>query len=233
MAKQSKESVDFPSGEVAPERLWLFAAGAILVAAAPHFFLAFPFQFFKEGQTQAWLGMSVWAPSLLAAAALFVETSLRGQFARPQIAQTTRAAAAILVPMAVVAVLVHLHFRPPFFGYTLGWLQPVLIAIALYGFVQGLEALFWQGLLQHRVMRDSAPALRVGVLSVLNVAVWLPFARSTGLDEALSTYLLDFGLIALASAVLFELGLQTRYVMLSRALMGAGFAWAYHTVFFA
>lgn len=220
------------TGEISPKTLRMVACAAFLIAAVPHSFLQFPHLLLNTGQTRAWIGLSAWAPLMLAATALLTDTSLRGRFERPEISPALRTAAAVLLPLGVITILVQLHFKPPFLGRPLGWETSVLFAMALYGATQALETLFWQGLIQNRLLNQTEPFVRILAVTALNVALWLPFVISTGFADAANTYLLDFGLIALAGVILFELGIQTRYVMLARALMGVGYAWAYHTLFF-
>lgn len=220
------------AAEMSPKTLRMVACVAFLIAAVPHSFLQFPHLLLAAGQNRAWIGLSIWAPLMLAAAALMTDTSLQGHFERARISSTLRTAAAVLLPLGVITILVQLHFQLPFLGRPVHWQSSVLFAMGLYGTTQALETIFWQGLVQHRLLQDATPASRVFLVTILNIALWLPFAISTGFADAASTYLLDFGLIGLSCALLFELGLQTRYVMLGRALMGIGYAWAYHNLFF-
>lgn len=216
----------------ASKALRTVAFSAVLLAAIPHFFLEFPHLLLDAGQKRAWIGLTVWAPLALAATALLTDTSLLSRFERPKISIDVRIATAVLLPLAIVAVLVQLHFKVPFLGRPLGWEKSVVMAMAMYGSVQALNAIFWQGLIQHRIFNASSPAIRVVLVTLLSMVIWIPFTVSTGFADAAQTYLLDYGLIALAAAILFELGLTTRAVMFSRALMGIGYVWAYHNVFF-
>lgn len=213
--------------------LRIIAFSAIFLAAAPHLFLQFPHALLLAGQDRAWIGLSIWAPLALAATALLTDTSLQGRFDHSNsISPAVRTAASVLVPLGVIAVLVQLHFQPPFLGRPIGWEKSVLMAMGMYGVIQALESIFWQGLIQHRILQNSSPIIRIVLVTALGLALWLPFTVSTGFAVAMKTYLLDFGLIALAGATLFELGLKTRSVMLARVLMGIGYAWAYHNLFF-
>ncbi len=216
----------------ASKSLRIVAFSAIFLAALPHLFLQFPHALLQAGQERAWIGLSVWAPLALAATALLTDTSLQGRFNRPNISSAVRTAAAVLMPLAVIAVLVQLHFNPPFLGRPFGWEKSVIMAMGMYATVQALESIFWQGLIQHRVLHNSSPVIRIVLVTVLGLALWLPFTVSTGFAVGASTYLLDFGLISLVGAVLFELGLKTSSVMLARVMMGLGYGWAYHNVFF-
>lgn len=220
------------------KKLTWFAVAAVIGAAAPHLFLSHPHELYRLGEQQAWIGMTVWAPAFLAAVALFFETGLRGHVVRPAVDAAARTAAAVLVPMVVTAVLVSLRHTPDWIPAT--WLRSLVPAMALYGFVHAVEALFWQGFVQSRVLGAEAAApgaeagatlVRVLTVTVGTALVWLPFAQSTGLEAALGGYVLDAALIGLATAALFELGIETRWCMLARGAMGAGLAWAYMNVF--
>src|SRR5690349_12312100 len=122
---QDKQSSDDAR---ASKTLRIVAFSAIFLAAIPHLFLQFPHALLMSGQDRAWIGLSVCAPLALAATALLTDTSLEGRFERPNISAAIRTAAAVLIPLSVVAVLVQLHFQPPFLGRPLGWEKSVLMA---------------------------------------------------------------------------------------------------------
>jgi hypothetical protein len=211
-------------------KLALLTAVAIAIAAAAHFFLNYPTDFIAEGQRRAWLGLTIWAPALLAAFALFMEVSLTERN-RPPINPIHAAAAAVLVTLAAASALIGLHIETDYWR-PVTWAKSVATAAALYVTVFALGTLFWQGIVQKRLLATLPAPTRPLLTAALGLLLWLPFAPRTGWDTALTTYLLDYTILYLALAILFELGLQLRWVIAASTLIALAYTWGHQGIFY-
>lgn len=207
---------------------WL-ALGALCAAAAPHFFLDPPLAFYDAGNTNAWLGLTVWSPTFLSAIALFAGVDAGATVERPLVAQAdVRLAAAVATPIAVLAALAALRFD----GYQhVGSWSTLGLAMIVYGGVFAVGCFFWQGLLQRRVLAGLPGALRPLVVAALGAALWLPFLAGHPWAEISST-LVEYTIVYVAVAILFELGLSVFGCMAVALLMGVAWAWAHQMTFF-
>lgn len=202
---------------------WVIVLVAVIAAATPHAFFAPPLQLHMSGQMQAWLGIAVWAPAILAGVAFFFGVEFREHLPR-RLPETVRTAGVMLVPI-LFAIYMAARFDELFSG--MAGMRPwdeLSTLLPVYAVIGALHALFWQGFVQHRVLPDAGPAARIAIVTLLNVAVFAPFAIQG--DATVVTGLLPT--VAVESILitgLFETGVSVRSCMIARALCGAAFIW--------
>lgn len=213
--------------ELSKSTAWIITAIAIIVAAAPHAFFAPPLQLHMEGQMQAWLGIAVWAPAILAGVAFFfgVEFGARDEERTSAIDPNLRATALIGATIAYLVFAAGLHadrwtgmagMRP--------WdeLSTLLPLFALLGALRGL---FFQGFVQDRVMSDSPSGGRVAMVIVLELMIVAPFLVSADAATIAAGLMPLVAAEALLGAISFEVGYPVRIAMLVRAIAGVAFIW--------
>lgn len=217
-------STDEP--KLSPSTGLIVTAVAVIVAAAPHVFFAPPLQLHMEGQMQAWLGIAVWAPAILAGVGFFfgVEFGSRDD-RRDGMDPAVRAAVLVVAVLAYVMLAAVLHvdrwtdmaaMRP------WGHLQT---ALPLFAGLGVLRAVFWQGFVQHKVLTNMASGARVAALCGLELVVAAPYLMS-GDTTAVATGLLPLvAAEAMLGATAHELGYPVRVSILVRAIAGASFIW--------
>lgn len=207
---------------------------ALGVAAAPHFFLDMPLEFYGAGNMRGWLGLSIWSPAFLGAVALFFGVDMGARVPQPWIANfDLRAAAGIAVP---VLVLVMLSYRYLGGFHIVGDWEELGLAMLLYAGTFAIGALFWQGMLQHETLAPlgrylAGRLLRIAVIGLVACALWLPFLSKHSFGTVRDT-LDGFLIIYLALALLFEVGLSVFACVGVAALMGVAWAWVHQMTFF-
>jgi hypothetical protein len=213
---------------VSPERAHWLVLGALVVAALPHLFLQTPLGFYLEANVNGWLGLTIWAPTFLAAIALFVGAEANAG-TQPLIANIDmRAAAAVAIPIAAIAVLAWLNFE----GYQhVGDWSDLGLAMLVYAGIFSVGTFFWQGLLQHVVLRNSPQLVRAFVVAAAGAALWLPFLANHPFSKV-GEPMLEYAVVYLGLALLFELGLTVMACAGVGLLLGVGYAWAHQMVFF-
>jgi hypothetical protein len=232
-SKNASEPSKSPA-ELSPRMVLWISLGAMLVAAAPHFFLATPLEFYGEGNLRGWLGLSIWSPTFLGAVALFCGVDVSARSATPLLKSSNwRSVAGICAPIIVLVIQCYLYFD----GYQrVGDWSELGRAMAIYAGIFAVGGLFWQGFVQDRLLAD----LRAGswtqillavALALVGCALWLPFLANHPFS-AISATLSGFLVIYLAVALLFEFGLSLFACMAAAALMGAAWAWAHQMTFF-
>lgn len=211
-----------------PTRLpWVVTFVAVLAAAAPHFFFAPPLQLHMDGQLQAWLGIAIWAPAILAGVGFFfgVEFGRRGDGPYASTPPATRTAVLLLALLGYLLLAAVLH-EPRWTGMQA--LRPwgeLRAALPLFAALGALRAIFWQGFVQDRVLGQHSVGARSAALLAMEVAVAAPFLLS-GEPAIVAAGLLPLvAAEALAAALAFELGFTVRGVMAVRAAIGAAFVW--------
>lgn len=217
-----------------PRKLMAIALVAMAVAAAPHFFLEMPIEFYQADNMRGWLGLSIWSPVFLGAVALFFGIDIGARTDAPWTSNLDlRAAVGVALP---VVVLVLLGYR--YFGafQTVGDWDELGLAMVLYAGTFAIGALFWQGLVQHGLAQAlgegfGARVGRIGLIAVAGVGLWLPFLVDHSLSSVRET-IDGYFLIYLALAVLFELGLSVFVCMSAAAVMGVAWAWVHQMTFF-
>lgn len=227
-ATKDKSSND--SASVASRRTatWL-ALGALAVAAAPHFFLETPLAFYEQPNLSAWLGLTIWSPALLAAAAIFAGVVPNAGVERPVFDSVdARMAAAVAAPIAVLIALGLANFDG--YQHVISWSR-LSAAMAVYAGVFAVGTFFWQGLLQHRVLQQWPRPARLVAVAAAGAAVWLPFLTHQPWENV-GGLLFEHALIYLTLALIFEFGLPVYALMGSAALMGVAFAFAHQMTFF-
>lgn len=223
-------------GSAKPNRSQILAIAlvALVVAAAPHFFLDMPLEFYGVGNMRGWLGLSIWSPAFLGAVALFFGVDMNARVAQPWVSSfDLRAAAGIAVP---VIVLVMLSYRYLSGFHIVGDWEELGLAMLLYAGTFAIGALFWQGLVQHEILAPLGRnflgrVLRIGVLGLVACALWLPFLSNHSFGTLRDT-LDGFLIIYLALALLFEVGLSVFACVGVAALMGVAWAWVHQMTFF-
>lgn len=204
-------------------RTWLVAGLALIAAMVPHFFFTTPLDLHMYGDMDAWIAIAVWAPSMLAGAGFFDAGEFGDAFERRSL-ERLRVAALAATPflyLLIVAIL----FKPYWTGMPRVPWDELMLAVPLFAGTWALMAVYWQGLVQHRLLADKSPALRVSLIAVGHLVVFGPWVMHTGLEAAVTGYLSAITLAGLIGAVIFELGSSVRAVMLVNALMGAAFIW--------
>lgn len=233
MSKANQASSVNPAGLQRQKLRWV-VLGAMLAAAAPHFFLNMPVEFYKQGVMRGWLGLSIWGPSFLAAVALFLGVDPGAARANPLLRSHQLRSAALSVAPILVTLLLCLRY---FDGYQrVGDWGELGLAMALYAATFAVGSLFWQGLVQHGAweMDGRGAAARLGVALLVAAAagaLWLPFLTQYSFTQVRET--LDGLLIVyLGLSLLFEAGVSVYGCMFAAALMGAGWAWAHQIIFY-
>ncbi len=223
-------SEDAPSQPpVARGRAAVVAVLAWLVAAAPHFFLDTPLGFYAQQNLDAWLGLTVWAPTFLGAIALFMGADAGARTPRPLVhSLDVRLAAAVAAPVVGAAALAAVEFD----GYQhVGPWSKIGLAMAVYAGVFAVGCLYWQGIVQRRVLAGVPAVVRAVVVAAAGAALWLPFVIGhswSSIAPTLAEYAIVYGLVA----VLFEFGLSVLACMAVALVLGIGWAWAHQMVFY-
>ncbi len=213
--------------QLSPKTARWITAIAILAAAAPHAFFAPPLQLHMEGQLQAWLGIAVWAPAILAGVAFFfgVEFGSRNDARAESVDPATRSGAVIGAMIAFLVLAAALHVdRFSDMGTMRPWAE-LKTALPLFAGLGVLRAVFWQGFVQNVVLRDTSTGLRVTLLAVLELLVVVPFLASGNTSAVASGLLPLVAGEALLAALSHELGYSVRVTLLVRAAAGLAFIW--------
>jgi hypothetical protein len=227
-SKQDTSSKNSSAALSRSTAIWL-VLGALAVAAAPHFFLETPLALYEQQNASAWVGLTIWSPALLAAAALFAGVAPGARVDRPLLASVDlRMAAALSVPIAVLVVLGFANFDG--YQHVISWSR-LASAMAVYAGVFAVGTFFWQGLLQHRVLGACPRAGRITGVVIAGAAVWLPFLVHQPWEDV-GGLLLEHALVYLALGVLFEVGLPVYALTGSAALIGVAYAWVHQMTFF-
>lgn len=206
---------------------WLITAVAVIAASAPHAFFAPPLQLHMEGQMQAWLGIAVWAPAILAGVAFFfgVEFGGRNEERATSVLPPTRAAVLVLAVLGYVMAAAVLHIDRWTGMATMRPWDELQVVLPLFVVLGALRALFFQGFVQQRVLAALPSASRVAVLCGLELLIALPFLAS-GNTSQVALGLLPLVLTdALLGAITHEIGYPVRIAMLVRAFAGGAFIW--------
>lgn len=211
-----------PNADTAATRPALVAAVAVLAATIPHAFLDHPLAMVGQSEPQVWIGMAIWAPALLAAAAIFFGGELNHRAARPWIESADwRAAVAIALPVAVFVVLSALRADEVRIW---GWDTELALALAVFMAAYALSALFWQGLVQPEALAGWPSAIRPVVVTAASLLIWAPFYLQDFSDR-LGDALIAHGTIGLALAVAFECGISTIGCVLLALFCGGALVW--------
>lgn len=221
--------MDHPSLTVEESSARRLAWAAIAAAAIPHFFLQLPVEFYEQGNTSAWLGLTVWAPAFLGAIAIFVGAAPNARTDSPVLdSADTRIAAGLCVPIAVVVGLAAINFD----GYQrIGEVGALARAMATYAGVFAVGVLFWQSLFQKIALASLPALLRPLVVTAAATALWLPFLHEYDIAR-LGETLGEYALVHAALAILFELGLPAIGCVGAAVLIGIGWGWAHQMTFF-
>jgi hypothetical protein len=219
------DDTDNQSATQSPVMTWLIVIVAIVAAALPHAFFPTPLQLHMVGDLQAWLGIAVWAPAILAGVAFFFGVEFGAHVEPPRLSREGRAAAVVLAPI-VFSIYMAARFEPMFSNMAemRPWDQ-LTTAIPLYAVAGGLHALFWQGYVQDRAMANAPAALRVVAVTLLNLLVFAPFVIEGEMSAAVGELLPTVALESILVAAVFETGASVRSCMIARALCGVAFIW--------
>jgi hypothetical protein len=229
MAVQDDNSTSENRLNVTPRRAGWLAIGALVAAAAPHFFLNTPLGFHGEANFNGWLGLTIWAPTFLAAIALFVGADANAAVKEPLIGNLdARMAAGLTIPIAAVIALAYINFD----GYQhIGDWADLGLAMLVYAGIFSVGTFFWQGMLQDVVI-DGVPRLvRPVMAAAAGAALWLPFLAGHPW-ASVGEPMLEHAIIYAGLALLFELGLSVLSCAGVGLLLGVGYAWAHQMVFF-
>ncbi|MFP4597049.1 MAG: hypothetical protein ACLFVJ_02280 [Persicimonas sp.] len=204
------------------------AIAALVAAGAPHFFLDTPLAFFAQDNVSGWFGLSIWAPTFLAAVALFAGADLTARSDQPLTHSVDlRMAAGLSLPIVVAVALGAINFD----GYQrISW-GTLSIAAAVYAGVFAVGTSYWQAVVQRELLAGWPPLSRPLVVAAGAALLWLPFAANHPLEEV-GELMAEHAIAYLAVGLLFELGLPVYACMASAAVMGVGFAWAHQMTFF-
>ncbi len=201
-----------------PKSTWWVAAAAIIAAMVPHFFFTTPLELHMLGNMKEWLAIAIWAPAMLAGAGFFDAGEFSDSFDRPQW-ESLRRIALVMAPF-VFMLIVGMQYKPLWTDMPRRPWDELAQAVPLYGGMWALTAVYWQGLVQHRLLADKSAALRIATIVVGHLVILAPFVLHTGLEVALTGYLLSSVVAALLAAGLFELGASVRAIMVVNGLMG-------------
>lgn len=197
----------------------------VLAAMAPHFFFGSPLQLHLEGNMKAWLGIAVWAPAVLAGLAFFNGVEFSGRVAEPRLSPW-RPFFLVMIPVVWVT----------FLGVTyadwwtdMGSMRPwneLQKVLPMHAGLAALQVLFWQGIVQERLGRSWPAAVRVGVVTALNVAVVAPFVLNPStMVDPVQHVIVPVAIGQLLIAILAELGLQHRTTMIVASAFGGAWIW--------
>jgi hypothetical protein len=203
--------------------MWTATLASIVAAAAPHAFFAPPLQLHMAGEMQQWLGLAVWTPAILAGVAFFFGVEFTARFERDKI--PGNAAVAIVL----VLLIAHMLFLASVFEKLwtdMGSLTPwgeLAKAMPLFAVLGAMQALFFQGFVQRRVLENVVPRLRVPIVALLGATVFVPYMATApaAAPLLLTVYFFEGLLVALA----FEGGFPVWAAMILRAVCGAAFVW--------
>lgn len=208
-----------------PRILKIAALVAVLAAAAPHFFFEPSLILHMRGEMDAWIGIAVWAPAILASVAFFfgVEFGARKELTRP--IDPMKRAFIVLVAALVGIVICAAATTERWSGMSDLMPPDLHLALGLFSALGVLRALFYQGFLQHRVLTSFAPGARVAVLLAAELLVVLPFALQANPHDAVGMLLLFGAVEGLVAALAYEVGYSVRVAIALRALYGFAFVW--------
>lgn len=211
---------------ISPKLTWVIVAVALATAAAPHFFFPPPLQLHAQGLHEGWLGISVWAPAILAGVAFFfgVEFSTRNEEAAERFEPATRVGVSTIFVIFYFILVTAIY---PDGAADMSGMRPwdeLKIAIPLYAALRALETLFWQGFVQQRALANVSRWPRALTVAAFGAAIYLPFALAVEIPVLTGLIALLFA-ESLIAALAFELGFRVRAVMLIRAVCGAAFIW--------
>lgn len=136
---------------------------------------------------------------------------------------------ALLVALGSVAVMA-LLFSPARFSPDHWPPQLPLVAVTAGGGL-ALCSLFWQGFVQHRLGNTWHPLMRVGMVAALGTAIWVPFAVGSAPAVEATVVIVDIAVIALAAAVIWELGVSVRLLGALVAVSGAAAVFVHYPAF--
>lgn len=212
-----------------PKALWAIALLAIVAAAAPHFFFPPPLRLHMQSVMQGYFGIAVWAPAILASVAFFVGTDLGTRLPSSH-DPTLRTVALVLAPIAYAVALAAVLER---YWSDMETMRPwgeLLTALPMFAALHGLLAIFWQGLVQRRLLIDWPRPARWLTVVALELCIWAPFLVQAPQDF-LGRLLPAMGLQAAIAAGLYEAGAPTWAAVLVRAIMGLAFVWFQQVMF--
>lgn len=171
---------------------------------------------FEDGPVAA---AAVWllAPCLMAGAAVVVGgVGLGDRRNYPWAPMGCRLVAALVVVAAVGALAV---VGGPSVSRLDGAALELAPLAAVVGLGMALAAAFWQGLVQLRLGDNWPPAARAVMVTVLATVVWVPFWINSPDVADGSTALVELAVVALAGAILSELGMNLGGLMAAVAAM--------------
>ena len=211
--------------------LGIFVAVTLIAAALPHYYFTPPLALHLAGDFKGWLGIAVWAPAILAGMAFLIGVGF-GEKLEPagwNIPPALRPAIYVLAPVLYAVVIVGLY---PNLSNDLPYTpwNELAQALPLHAAMAGLQVTFWQGLLQKRLMDRQSPELRVSIITMLSVAIWIPFAHLTSWD-ILGYAIIAIGVEAFLTAIIFEIGATVGMTMIIRAVLGLVYVWFQQATF--
>jgi hypothetical protein len=214
---------------ITPQRAKWLAIAALVAASVPHFFLETPLGFYFNANVSGWLGLTIWAPTFLAAIALFVGADATAAAKEPVIANIdARMAAGLSIPIAAVGALAYINFE----GYQhVGDWADLGLAMLVYAGIFSVGTFFWQALLQNVVLGNAPRLVRPFVVAAAGAALWLPFLAGHPWSKVGEPFW-EHAIVYLGLALLFELGLSVFAVAGVGLLLGVGYAWVHQLVFF-
>ena len=225
-----------PSQPNAPTRVHVIAAmGAIVAAGAPHAFFLPPTLLHHLGQMQAWLGIAVWAPAILAGVAFFFGAEFSSRDDTLDGSITPEARAMVVLGLMLVALMLTAHLCGPWWTYQFvsPW-EELRLALPMFAALGALRAVFWQGWVQQFLLRGRTKVARLALPIVGELAVVAPFFVPAQ-EASRVDYLHVLVPIALAEAVVgavsHHVGCRVRTTMLARATLAAGAVWFQQSLF--
>lgn len=201
---------------------------AIIAAAAPNYFFTTPFRLHIDGLSKGFYGLSIWGPSILAAAAFFSGVDY---FDRLRPKQKS------LDAMTIIAPLLWFVFVATWFpGYWTNITTPpwdVLIKVMpLYAGLFAIQVLFFQGLLQQKILGHRHRYLRAFVPGLVAAAIWLPCVRHmVDMETSFYEFLLPAFVHQSILSGMTESGATNLRVMIVAAIMGAAWVWFQQGIF--
>jgi len=208
---------------------WVVAAVAWIAAIGPHFFFSNPLELHMRGDMESWIAIAVWSPAMLAAAGFFDAGEFSDAFDRSELARF-RAMALVAVPFAVM-FLVSSQYRPLWTDMPRRPWDELATALPLFAGLWALTSVYWQGLVQLRLLSSLSPVARVAIVVVAHASIVTPFALHTGIGPAVQGYITSYAVAGLLTAVVFELGASVRATMLIHGILGAMYIWFQQAVF--
>lgn len=209
---------------------WLvpLAVVAIVAAAAPNYFFTTPFRLYIDGTMKGFYGLSIWAPTILAAAAFFAGTDYFDRLvpAKPSLNAIT-----------VIGTLMWVVFVSQWFpGYWTNISAPpwdeLIKVMPLYAGLFAIQSLFYQGFLQQTILGEKHRYIRVFGPALTAVAIWLPCARHmVDMDTSFNEFLLPAFVLQSLLSGMTEAGATNARVMAVAAVMGAAWVWFQQGIF--